>query len=274
MHIEDNNIETITNEIQMLYARLLFKHRIELDDKLITEQLSKEFKNFRCTDDIKDNTTRHFFFDDYTVKFPEGIISAQCTLFIPDSKDYINKNLNEAYRQIWHWPEGEDETKDCEFEIVLTDLMTRTLDYKVRVELFQKYVSSIAKALNPIALYFPSSKKLVETTKYLNLAQNTNDDFLYGLLNIRLFTVENNGMLMDSLGLNTLGLPDFQIYFSQYEPGQIFEILRNYAYYIFENGSVIEDGNTVEGIESGSIWECKYNEAYIEPKRFVIEIKE
>lgn len=268
------NSETIHNESQMLLARLLFETEQLIDDESINEQLSIEFGNFHLADDTtEDSKTRHYFFGDYNVEFPEGIISGQCVLFIPESDEYIKKNLEIAYRQIWHWPEAEYETRNCKFEIVITDLMTRNLDYKVRVELFQKFVTSIVKALKPKAIYFPSSEKLVETIVYTSLALNIYDDYLYGLLNIRLFNIEEKGLLMDSLGLQVFGLPDFQIHFKEYEPGQIFEFLRNYAYYIFENGSIVEDGNTVEGLQIGSKWKCNYNEAYIEPKRYVIDIK-
>lgn len=264
----------ISNEIQMLFARFLFDSEPQIDDKLIEEYLSKDFNNYECPkDDLKDNS-RQYFFNDFLVEYQEGKIPAQCTIFKPETNEHISKNLDLAYRQLWHWPEAKEKTKYIKYELVLTDLMSRPLDYKIRLDIFQKFVCSVAKALEPRAIYFPTSEKIVEPSVYIENIWNVDKDKLYGFLNVRLFNIEGSGLLMDTVGLHSFGLPDFQFQFTDYEPGQVAGLLNSYANYIYDYGSVIKNGNTVEGFETGAKWKCIYDSSLLEPIRNILRIEE
>ncbi len=266
--------EFISNEIQMLCARLLFDCEPQIDDFLIEKNLSNEFKDFQCPKDEVKETSRHYFFNDFLVEYKEGSIPAQCVLFKPGTNEHIAKNLEVAYKQLWHWQEAKEKTKNIKFEVVLTDLMSRPLDYKVRLNIFQKFVCSVAMALKPQAIYVPTSEKLVEPSAYIENVQNAGRDKLYGFLNVRLFTIDGGGLFMDTVGLHSLGLPDFQFQFTDHEAGQVAGLLHSYAHYIYDYGSVIKNGNTVEGIETGSRWKCLYNHSILEPARNVLKIEE
>ena len=78
---------------------------------------------------------------------------------------------------------------------------------------------------------------------------------------------------MDTLGLNSLGLPDFEIKFKEFDPSIIAGLLFNYAGYIFDKGVVIENGNTIQGIDENQKWKCYFKESLIEPKRIIIGIE-
>ena len=79
-------------------------------------------------------------------------------------------------------------------------------------------------------------------------------------------------MLMDTLGLAALGLPDLQCHYRDLAPGEVATVLANTGYYIYENGDVIENGHTVEGITAGSRWRCQHEESMLKPSRVVLDL--
>jgi len=208
------------------------------------------------------------------VKFAEGSIPAQATIFVPDENKIDFSELHNSFGQSWGWIEAEETVRKCSYEILLTDLMSRNLDYKERIEYFQKFVASIVSAMNPSAVWIRNSEIILEPTDFLEKSSQNNYQNINTFMNVRLFNIqETEGeMIMDTLGLNSLGLPDFEFRFTNYDAQQIAGLLFNYGHYIFENGVVIEHGNTIEGIEENSKWKCYFNHSQLEPKRIVIEI--
>jgi hypothetical protein len=49
-------------------------------------------------------------------------------------------------------------------------------------------------------------------------------------------------------------------------------VLYNTGWYLFENGDVLEDGHTVQGVEPGSRWRCQHETALVPPQRVVVDI--
>jgi hypothetical protein len=78
-----------------------------------------------------------------------------------------------------------------------------------------------------------------------------------------------NDIVMDTIGLNRLGLPDLQVRFTQYDANAIGLLLWNYAYYIADNGDIIADGNTIEG-PGGEVWHCLHVPSLVGPERIVL----
>lgn len=84
-------------------------------------------------------------------------------------------------------------------------------------------------------------------------------------------------MLIDTVGMNTLYLPDLQYHFHDVDPNWIVNHAYNVASYILENDNPIKSGETVDGIINGRMtrelqWKCQYEEALIQPMREVIDI--
>ena len=90
--------------------------------------------------------------------------------------------------------------------------MSRNLDYKERMEYFQKFVASIVSAMNPSAVWIRNSEIILEPTDFLEKSSQNNYQNINTFMNVRLFNIqETKGeMIMDTLGLNSLGLPDFE----------------------------------------------------------------
>ncbi len=66
--------------------------------------------------------------------------------------------------------------------------------------------------------------------------------------------------------------PDLQCHFRNLEPGEVSGVLYNTAVYIFENGAIIESGNTIAGIGSNSKWKCQFEDSLIAPQRDVLDL--
>lgn len=84
-------------------------------------------------------------------------------------------------------------------------------------------------------------------------------------------------LLIDTVGMNTLYLPDLQYHFHDVDPNWIVNHAYNVASYILENDNPIKSGETVDGIINGRMtrelqWKCQYEEALIQPMREVIDI--
>ncbi len=46
----------------------------------------------------------------------------------------------------------------------------------------------------------------------------------------------------------------------------------NTGYYLFRQGDIINDGETVEGVERGQKWVCRHEQALVPPEREVLDI--
>jgi len=79
-------------------------------------------------------------------------------------------------------------------------------------------------------------------------------------------------MLMDTRGLQELGLHDLQCHFRGLDPNAVASVLFNTAVYIFENGPVIASGNTIAGIEPESKWRCHFENALVKPARELLDL--
>lgn len=272
---EKKKFEQLENPAELLTVKLFFENEPVFKDEEIEQELSKRFKRIQIDQNIDEpNNSRHYFFKDYEVKFAEGSIPAQATIFVPDENKIDLSELHNSFGQSWNWKGAEETVRRCCYEILLTDVMSRNMDYKERIEYFQKFVASIVSAMNPSAVWVRNSEMILEPTDYLEKSSQNNYQNISAFMNVRLFNIREteNEMIMDTLGLNSLGLPDFEFRFANYSEQQIAGLLFNYGHYIFENGVVIEHGNTIEGIEENSKWKCYFNHSQLEPKRIIIAI--
>ena len=104
------------------------------------------------------------------------------------------------------------------------------------------------------------------------------DRFIRFGVNVRFFTIQGTeDMLIDTVGMSTLFLPDLQYHFHDMDPNWVVNHAYNVASYILANDNPIEDGETVDGVEDGQMsrdvqWKCRYEDALIQPPRAVLDI--
>jgi hypothetical protein len=261
----------LENFPEMLTVKLLFVDKPNLDADKIFEEVKKYFVN--AENPSKENALI-FSFPDFQIELSDAKIPAQCLVAIPDEK-YPNIEIPDvAFQQNWHWEEANATAKSCKYELLVTDFMTRTLEYKQRLSLFMNFIVAVTKATKPAVVYSVYGQKLIKPTDLIEIWDKEEKPLLYGICNVRLYNLTDiNELLMDTIGLNSIGLPDFQIKFKGYEANEIAKLLWNYAYYIYEQGDVIENGNTLEGIVSGTKWKCERQLSLVDHERIVIDVK-
>src|SRR6185503_10165637 len=93
-----------------------------------------------------------------------------------------------------------------------------------------------------------------------------------GAVNVRRTLVKSaGGVVLDTLGLCALGLPDFEITLGERMPPLFEAMLRSLARYEFDLGDVIAEGRTVKG--GGEAFRCERGSSTVEPARDVFVLK-
>lgn len=253
-------------------VELFYEDKPSFDpDRLLSSIRSRcgEVDLFAHTD-----TLLGFAFKEHVVQYRDGSVSTQIAVMVTDKMVGIDK-LEPALSQSWGFKGARQAIEKCRYTIVVTDLMSSSLDYKERLALFQKTLYSVIEQAPCSAIHWVNSQQIVDPEQYLlNNPDNEDYDILYGALNIRLFNISGpeNAMLMDTMGLGALGLPDLQCHFKGLGTNAIAGLLYGYGDYIFVEGDAIEDGHTVQGLSSDQKWKCRHEISMAEPARVVLDI--
>lgn len=176
--------------------------------------------------------------------------------------------------QFWDCPDRENFIKRCRYSIMASNFMAAGLPIMERFQIIADYADMILEVFPEcIGIYWPHSQKLVTREYFQQSHWNfANLHFLDGGLNVRFFNITGtNEMLFDTLGFTPIGLPDLQCHCKELVPNDVVYFLRNLAVYLYEAGDIIQDGNTVEGIDHGK-WRCQREDSMAKPKRMVLDI--
>lgn len=264
--------ERLENFAEMLSCKLLFIDKPKRDSESILNEVKKYFSDVVYSDE---KSISIYTFPNIKIELADATIPAQCIVAVAD-EDKSHVELPEvAFQQNWHWQEAKDVAGQCKYEVLVTDLMTRSLAYKERVNVYMNFLVAVCKAMKPDAVYVTASQKLVKPSELIAMWEGEEKQILYTLCNVRLYNISNSAtkeLLMDSVGLHSIGLPDLEIRFAGFDESAIAALLWNYVYYVYEHGDVIENGNTLEGLDKGSKWKCERLESLVAPERIVINV--
>lgn len=265
--------DPLENFPELLSAKLLFLDKPNFDSNQVLTEVKKHFENVEHS--FSENSLI-FSFSDHPIQFADATIPAQCTIMIPDQGKSEVELPDAAFQQNWHWQEANQIAKNCTYEILVTDLMSRTLPYKERLNIFMDFLVAVIKVTQPNAVYSSSAQKILNPTDIINIWDTDKIQTLYAICNVRLYNAGTDTghkeLLMDTVGLHTIGLPDFQIRFSAADENEVANLLWTYAYYAYEFGDIIVDGNTLEGLEAGSKWKCEKQLSLVGPDRVVVNV--
>ncbi|GAA4346575.1 hypothetical protein GCM10023185_01020 [Hymenobacter saemangeumensis] len=265
--------EPLRNYPQMLTAKLLFANRPGVDKESVISGLRATYSQVYSPDSEE---SLLYFFPEIEVKLEDGVIAAQCMVLFPNADNEKAEIAPEALQQNWYWEEVATVAATCKYEVLASDFMTRTLDYKSRLTLFMNFLAVLTRTTNPQAVYSVGAQRLIEPNDFVESWTNASQQALNGLVNVRLFNISNGAaseILMDTVGLHLLGLPDFQIRFSNLDESAVGQTLWNYAYYVYEHGDIITDGSTIQGLTPQSKWKCERQLALVAPERVVIHLQ-
>ncbi len=214
-----------------------------------------------------------FVHPDHLIELKDATIPAQTIILASD--DGIRNDFTSALQQSWSFPDAQKAVARCNASVLVTDLMSSGLPYRERHDLFTRCLVSVMEVVPPDAIHWMPAQRIVNPFSYLRASRESpTAQFFAGSVNVRLFNISgtDGDLVMDTMGLAALGLPDLQVHFHGLEANDVAQFLYDLSLYIFESGDVIEDGHTVEGLESGSKWRAQHEESLIEPKREVLDI--
>lgn len=183
--------------------------------------------------------------------------------------------FNRYLAQTWHWPEAADLSGNIHYQVTLSCRIGLGLPYKERLVLFQLALYSLVAYTRPIGIQWHASEQLIDPLEYLDNVPGEDDyDLLYGPLNVRMFSIKDTSddTVMDTIGLAALGIVDIQCCFYGYDKEAMADLLYHYGNHVFWYGDVLNEGERIEGIETGDKWEVRHELSQLEPRRPVLNI--
>lgn len=212
------------------------------------------------------------FHTDHRVKYSDAEVPAQTAILATDQPLQLDA-YQQDIQQSWGCSGAEALLRGCKEARLITEMMSQLLPPQDRVSLFHGVLRAMIEVTAPDALVFKHSQQVVAAADYLAACSEA-PILRPGSLNVRFFNISNSDgdMIMDTRGLAEIGLHDLQCHFCSLDPKEVARVLLNTAIYIFENGSVIQSGHTVAGIEPNSRWRCQFENSLLEPKREVLDL--
>jgi hypothetical protein len=214
----------------------------------------------------------NFFFPDLRVPFKEGTAPVQVAMKVESSA--LPQEQTQAHlKQTWDWAEAKDKIARHQSHVVVSDLLAAALPYKSRLGFFQNVLGGLLELMTPVAIRWRPSGKIVNPAALMKaLEPGDGRDPLKGAVNVRRNLVKSaGGVVMDTLGLGALGLPDFEIALGERMPALFDAMLRSIARYEYDLGDVIADGRSFKG--GGESFSCQRGKSSADPAREVFVLK-
>jgi hypothetical protein len=258
--------------------QMLFKQPVAMPDKAeMTAAIERHVGPVECF--CHNEKTAGFAALEHIAEFKDGKVPVQlmvmgCTNFTGEGFDAF------LMSQMWDCQEDRERIfQECQYQVVAVDMLAAALPALERANLDADFLDALAE-LYPTcqAFYFQNCGKLFLAEDVRSHQLEGPDRFIRFGVNVRFFTIQDTeDMMVDTLGMNTLFLPDLQYHFHGMDPNWVVNHAYNVASYILENDNPIQDGETVDGIADGRMsqkvqWKCQYEDALIQPPRGVLDI--
>ena len=257
---------------------LLFEEAVPIPEKeIMTEIFSRHLGGAECFSYDREKMAA-FTLQSYTGEVKEGRmpVSLLTTGCIPLKEDMFDRFTRS---QFWHCKNRDEILDSCKYQLIATDFLAATLEYKQRAEMEMKYLYALMEAYPECkAVYFTNSGTMFSREDILAYDGDEEYKFIHFGVNIRFFRIQGTeDFIVDTTGMAPLFLPDLQYHFHSMKPDWVINHAWNLLCYIFSNGDVIKGGDTIDGITDGRMdmniqWKCNYEEALIQPARHVLDI--
>jgi len=258
---------------------LLARNPIVVDQPAFVRALTGRLGRVDATGQIPQPGTSQvaiFHLKDFPVQLKDATIWAQLVLLMAGQKAQRTNTITQALQQSWAFPAAAQVYEECSHMLLLTEMMATPLPHQVRRKIIANGLLALLEATQVDLIHWMPTQQMLSPADIVESYSDPQQlaKLQYGFLNVRFFNISNsNGdMLMDTLGLNALGLTDFQLHYRGLEPDSVARLLYNLGAYAFEKGDVIEDGHTVDGVDKKSLWKCRREKSLLDPQREVLDI--
>ena len=258
--------------------QMLFKEPVPLPGKEeMTAVMKKHIGAIECfchSDEMAGFSALEHIAEFKDGRCPVQLMVMGCNSFEAEGIDDFLKS------QMWDCRNNRERIfRECRYQVVAVDMMAAVLPALERANLDADFLDALAE-LYPAceAFYFQNCGKLLLAEDVRSHQAEGPDRFIRFGVNARFFTIQGTeDMLVDTVGMSTLFLPDLQYHFHGINPNWIVNHAYNTASYILENENPIQDGETIDGVAEGRIcpdvqWKCQLEEALIQPPRPVLDI--
>ena len=272
-----NTVEGHPGMIFMIH--LLMEEMCEMPDKqFMHEVMNKHLGDTDCF--CHDGKVAGFAPKNYTVHFEKENQDIPPQLMIMDCIKTEKPIMDEiAQSQLWDCPEGAEILDKCSYQVIATDMMAAGLDYKERAEMLVDYIEALVELYPSCkAVVFETSKKMFTREAIMNCTVPKEARFIYYAVNVRFFRIQGGSdMMVDTVGMSTLFLPDLQYHFHGMDPDAVVNHAYNVLTYIFDNDNPIKSNDHIDGIKDGRMsqdvqWNVQYENSLIQPVREVLDI--
>jgi hypothetical protein len=214
----------------------------------------------------------------HPVKLGNALIPAQTMVALAE-KAIPAEVFEGALQQTWEFPEARTRVQSCSSAVLVSDLMASSLPHRERLDLFESCLRAVLDCVPCAAIHWRPSGRIVDPAAWRREfdAGDAASRFFAGAINVRMFKPHGEGavntgeLVMDTLGLSALGLPDVQCHFHGLDPSPVARVLYNTAWYLCCEGDVIADGHTLEGV-GASKWRCEHQRSIAGPERLVLDL--
>ncbi|WP_373821471.1 DUF4261 domain-containing protein, partial [Veillonella sp.] len=216
----------------------------------------------------------------YKVHYEDNDADISPTLMVTDCEKIDKSVLDDFERsQVWDCPNVDELLAECQYRVFATDMLASGLEAKERADMLVRYVDALLELYPSCkAVVFGPSHKLLSRESIENHSDKAVTRFIYYAVNVRYFSIQGtNDMMVDSVGMSTLFLPDLQYHFHGVDPNHVVFHAYNVLNYIFEHDNPIGDGETIAGLQNGEMnqdiqWKVQYEDSLIQPVREVLDI--
>ncbi|MBD7912506.1 MULTISPECIES: DUF4261 domain-containing protein [Clostridium] len=257
---------------------LLMREKCDMPNKeIMTSVMQKHLGDVECFCHNKDICG--FAVKKHKLEFEEGLMPVQ--LMITGCTDREEHKIDEFTKsQMWDCMEDRDRIlAECKYQVSAMDMLARGMEYKERGDMLMDYMEALVEMYPQCeAILFQTSGKMFTAAQIREHKIQRESRFIYFAVNVRFFNIEGtNDMMVDTIGMSTLYLPDLQYHFHGIDQNWIVNHAYNLLSYIYDNNNPIESGETVDGITAGKMdrnvqWKCHYEDAMIQPSRGVLDI--
>ena len=216
----------------------------------------------------------------YKVHYEDNDADISPTLMVTKCEKIDKPVLDDFTRsQVWDCPNVDELLAECQYRVFATDMLASGLEPKERADMLVKYVDALLELYPSCkAVVFGPSRKFLSRETIENHPDKEVTRFMYYAVNVRYFSIQGtNDMMVDSVGMSTLFLPDLQYHFHGVDPNHVVFHAYNVLNYIFEHDNLIGDGETIAGLQNGEMnqdiqWKVQYEDSLIQPIREVLDI--
>ena len=197
--------------------------------------------------------------------------------------EFKQKNISEFERsQIWNIPDSEQLLAKCKYAVKIFDAGASGQIPQQRAVMLIQWLEAVLPLFPSCKLiWVKSAGKLQSIQAIKKFKQQSISKFIFSMINIRFFNIpETNEFIVDSTGLNSIGLSDVQFHFKGLNPNKVANLAYSLIWYILSSEeNIIKDGDTIDGMDdngqmtSAVQWKCRYEDSIIEPLRSVLDIE-